>query len=108
MSVYGEIAAVLTALCWSFNSVVFTRAGLRVGAATVNAFRLWIALPALALLHWLLFGTPLPFAIEMGRFLCLGISGIVGFVLSNNPRWHACCHDRACMAERSSGVASQQ
>jgi drug/metabolite transporter (DMT)-like permease len=83
MSVLGEIAAVLTALCWSFNSVVFTRAGKRVGAVTVNAFRLWIALPALALLHWLLFGIPFPFAIEQGRFLYLGISGVVGFVIGD-------------------------
>ena len=72
MNFYGEIAALLTAVCWSFNSVVFTRAGKRVGAVTVNALRLWIALPALVLLHWLLFGTPFPFAIEPGRFFTWG------------------------------------
>jgi drug/metabolite transporter (DMT)-like permease len=83
MAVYGEIAALLTALCWSFNSVVFTRAGKRVGAVTVNAFRLWIAFPALVLLHWLLFGAPLPFAIEKGRLLYLGVSGVIGFVVGD-------------------------
>ncbi len=80
MHFYGEIAALLTAVCWSFNSVVFTWAGKRVGAVTVNALRLWIALPALVLLHWLLFGTPFPFAIEPGRLFYLGISGVIGFV----------------------------
>lgn len=80
MSFYGEIAALLTAVCWSFNSVVFTWAGKRVGAGTVNALRLWIALPALVLLHWLLYGTPFPFAIEPGRFFYLGVSGVIGFV----------------------------
>ncbi|MCX6558552.1 MAG: DMT family transporter [Candidatus Aminicenantes bacterium] len=83
MGVFGEIAALLTAVCWSFNSVVFTRAGKRVGAVTVNAFRLWIAFPALVLLHWLLFGTPLPFAIEPGRLFFLGVSGVVGFVIGD-------------------------
>jgi len=83
MSGLGEIAALLTAVCWSFNSVVFARAGKRVGAVTVNAMRLWIALPALVLLHWLLFGTPLPFAIEPGRFFYLGISGVIGFVVGD-------------------------
>ena len=83
MNLYGEIAALLTAVCWSFNSVVFTRAGKRVGAVTVNAVRLWIALPALVLLHWLLFGVPFPFAIEAQRFLYLGVSGVIGFVIGD-------------------------
>jgi len=79
----GEIAALLTALCWAFNSLVFTRAGKRVGAATVNIMRLWIAVPALALLHWLLFATPFPFAIEPRRFLVLAVSGVIGFVIGD-------------------------
>ena len=83
LSVYGEIAALLTAVCWSFNSVVFTRAGKRVGSVTVNVMRLWAALPALILLHGLLFGTPLPLDIGRQRFFYLGISGFVGFVLGD-------------------------
>jgi drug/metabolite transporter (DMT)-like permease len=82
-SAYGEIAALLTAVCWSFNSVVFTRAGRRVGSVTVNSMRLWAAFPALLLLHWLLFGTPFPLDIERWRFLCLGISGFIGFVFGD-------------------------
>jgi len=83
MNFYGEIAALLTAVCWSFNSVVFTRAGKRVGAVTVNIMRLWIAVPALFLIHWLLFATPFPFAIEPRRFLYLGVSGLIGFVIGD-------------------------
>jgi drug/metabolite transporter (DMT)-like permease len=83
MSVYGEIAALLTAVCWAFNSVVFTRAGKRVGAITVNYMRLWIAVPALLLIHWLLFATPFPFAIEPRRFFYLGVSGLIGFVIGD-------------------------
>lgn len=82
-SFYGEIAALLTAVCWAFNSVVFTRAGKRVGAVTVNYMRLWIAVPALLLIHWLLFATPFPFAIEPSRFLYLAISGLIGFVIGD-------------------------
>jgi drug/metabolite transporter (DMT)-like permease len=84
MNVYGEIAALLTAVCWSFNSVVFARAGKRVGSVTVNSVRLWTAFPALLLLHWLLFGTPFPFDIELQRFLYLGISGFIGFVIGDS------------------------
>ena len=83
MGIYGEIAALLTAVCWSFNSVVFTRAGQRVGSVTVNAVRLWAAFPALLLLHWLLYGAPLPLDIEGRRFIYLGISGFIGFVLGD-------------------------
>lgn len=71
----GEVAALLTAFCWAFNSVVFTLAGRRVGSVTVNALRLWIAVPALLLVHWFLYATPFPFAIEPARFLWLGASG---------------------------------
>jgi len=83
MALYGEIAGLLTSVCWAFNSVVFTLAGKRVGAVTVNAVRLWTAFPALLLLHWLLFGTPFPFAIEPSRFFYLGISGLIGFVVGD-------------------------
>jgi drug/metabolite transporter (DMT)-like permease len=79
----GETAALLTAACWAFNSLVFTQAGKRVGAVTVNNMRLWLALPALLLLNWLLRGTPLPLAIEPARFLNLGISGVIGFVIGD-------------------------
>lgn len=79
----GEIAALLTAACWSFNSVVFTLAGQRVGSSAVNSVRLWIALPALMLLHWALFGTPLPLGIELDRFFYLGLSGVIGFVIGD-------------------------
>jgi drug/metabolite transporter (DMT)-like permease len=82
-SFYGEIAALLTAVCWAFNSVVFTRAGKRVGAVTVNYMRLWIAVPVLLSIHWLLFATPFPLAIEPRRFIYLGVSGLIGFVIGD-------------------------
>jgi drug/metabolite transporter (DMT)-like permease len=83
MRFYGEMAALLTSVCWAFNSVVFTRAGKRVGAVTVNYMRLWIAVPALLLIHWLLFGTLFPFDAGPRRFLLLGVSGLIGFVIGD-------------------------
>lgn len=79
----GEIAALLTAFCWSFNSVVFTLAGKRVGSSAVNSLRLWVAFPALLLLHTVRFGTPFPFTIEPGRLFFLGVSGLIGFVVGD-------------------------
>jgi len=40
----GEIAAVLTALCWSVNSILFSDAGRKIGSQSVNHLRLWGAL----------------------------------------------------------------
>ena len=82
MPYIGELASILTAFCWSGNSVCFTIAGRRVGSSTVNIVRLWIALAAMLLLHLALFGSPFPHA-EGWRLSVLGISGLIGFALGD-------------------------
>ena len=82
MSYLGEFASILTAFCWSANSVFFAIAGRRVGSATVNIVRLWIALLAMVLLHLLLVGTAFPHA-EGWRLGYLGVSGLIGFALGD-------------------------
>ena len=76
------MAALTTALCWSFTSIFFTLAGRRVGSVTVNRVRLVMATLFLAITHWLL-ATPLPFKAEPERWFWLGLSGIVGLVLGD-------------------------
>lgn len=83
MSVYGEFTALSTSVCWAFTSVMFTRAGKRVGSPTVSHMRLWIAFMVLSVIHTLLFSTPFPFDIEFPRFFYLGVSGIIGFVIGD-------------------------
>ncbi|MDP2876990.1 MAG: DMT family transporter [Holophaga sp.] len=78
----GEFASILTAFCWSANSVCFTIAGRRVGSATVNVVRLWIALLAMILLHLIMVGTFFPNP-EGWRWAYLGISGLIGFALGD-------------------------
>jgi len=82
MPYLGELASILTAFCWSANSVCFTIAGRRVGSATVNVVRLWIALAAMLLLHLALFGSIFPHA-EGWRLSYLGISGLIGFAIGD-------------------------
>lgn len=89
MNFQGEIAALLTAVCWSFNSVVFTQAGLRVGSKTVNHFRLWIAFAALSVIHLVVFRTPFPFAIEGDQLFYLAISGLIGLVIGDGLLFEA-------------------
>lgn len=82
MPYLGELASILTAFCWSANSVCFTIAGRRVGSATVNVVRLWIALAAMLLLHLIMFGSIFPHA-EGWRLSYLGISGLIGFAIGD-------------------------
>jgi drug/metabolite transporter (DMT)-like permease len=82
MPYLGELASILTAFCWSANSVCFTVAGRRVGSSTVNVVRLWIALAAMLALHLVTAGTLFPHA-EGWRLTVLGVSGLIGFALGD-------------------------
>lgn len=83
MNMYGEITALLTSVCWAFTSVMFTKAGRRLGSPIVSHMRLWIAFIALCIIHALMYGSPFPFDIESHRFFYLGVSGVVGYVLGD-------------------------
>ena len=75
----GQIFAVMTAFCWAQNSVSYSIAGKRVSSATVTHIRLWIALPAILMVHFLFLGSFLP-AIDSVRSLgFLSASGLIGF-----------------------------
>jgi drug/metabolite transporter (DMT)-like permease len=78
--VIGEITALLTAVCWSFNSVVFTVAGKRVGSVIVNHIRIWMAFIAMCIIHLVLYGTVFPFEIADLGLLYLIASGLIGLV----------------------------
>ncbi len=81
---FGEIAAVLTAVCWSFGSLLFTAAGRRIGSVAVNQIRLWFALGLLLLIHFFVFGVPFPVDAGKSAFFWLGLSGFVGYVLGDS------------------------
>lgn len=80
---YGEFASILTALCWSFGSLLFTFSSRRLGSGTVNRVRLWIALVLLVGLHLVMFGTLFPFDADPKRFFWLGLSGLIGYIIGD-------------------------
>jgi len=73
----GQIAAVATAVLWTFNSLLFTSAGKKIGAISVNAYRIAIAVGLLAITHLILLGSILPMA-TTDQWYWIGLSGIVG------------------------------
>ncbi len=77
LTLIGETAAVLTSVLWTFNSVLFTSAGKRIGALSVNAYRIVIAVLLLAAVHTISLGNLLPTALNE-QWFWIGLSGIVG------------------------------
>ena len=79
----GEIAALVTAFCWTLSSIFFSKAGQSIGAINTNRLRLVFAAIFLLLTHQLMQGSLLPLNAGSERWLWLGISGIVGLVLGD-------------------------
>jgi drug/metabolite transporter (DMT)-like permease len=79
----GEIAALLTALCWGLSSIFFTATSREAGPVPVNRMRLLFAVPLLLITHVILTGQWLPLQAEPSRWLWFSLSGIVGLVIGD-------------------------
>ncbi len=79
----GQLAALLTALCYTISSIFFTYAGRQVGALVSNRVRLVMAVLLLGGIHWAIYGSPIPAAAGVDRWIWLGISGIVGLAIGD-------------------------
>jgi drug/metabolite transporter (DMT)-like permease len=79
----GEIAALVTAVCWAISSIFFTSSSKEIGAVPVNRIRLVFAVVFLLITHTALTGQLLPLSAEPERWLWLGLSGIVGLILGD-------------------------
>jgi len=81
--IIGQFAALGTAILFAFGSTLFTLSGRLVGSTLVNRTRLLIAVLVVMLLHTLMFGEPLPLDAGDGRWLWLGLSGLVGLAIGD-------------------------
>ncbi len=79
----GELAAIGTALCWSFCSICFTISSKRIGHNNVNRLRLTFALFFLLFAHRLIYGYFIPENIQVTHLFWFGISGVIGFVIGD-------------------------
>jgi len=83
IAITGQLLALATAACWAHNSIMYSSAGKRVGSNTVAHIRLWIALPAILLLHLLFLGNLFPPGLSLKPLLNLIISGVLGFCIAD-------------------------
>lgn len=79
----GEIASLLTAVCWTLSAIYFERAGRRVGSLSVNIIRIFLGVVFLGLTTLITRGMFFPLDASAYNWLWLGISGIVGFFLGD-------------------------
>jgi drug/metabolite transporter (DMT)-like permease len=79
----GELAALATALFWTFTSMAFESAGKKVGSLSVNLIRLVIAFILLGLFTLITQGHFLPSGVSSHAWLWLSISGLIGFVIGD-------------------------
>lgn len=79
----GELAALLTAVCWTFTSLAFESAGKKVGSLSVNLIRLVIAFIFLGLYTLFVRGHFFPIGTTTQAWFWLSISGLVGFLIGD-------------------------
>lgn len=81
---FGELAALGTALCFSLSSTCFTLASRRAGSTPVNRVRLLAATLIACGLHLATRGEALPLGLSPGAWMWLGISGVIGLTLGDD------------------------
>lgn len=79
----GELAALGTAVCWSFTALFFSYSGRIIGSDVVNRSRLLFAFLFLSLSHFFLEGSFFPTQVEGFRWFWFAISSVLGLVLGD-------------------------
>lgn len=79
----GEIAALLTAICWTLNAIAFEAVGKKIGSLSLSYLRLFIAFFFLCIFSFFSRGLALPVDAALNTWIWLLISGLIGFVLGD-------------------------
>ncbi len=79
----GQLLALIVALCWAQNSLIYSFTGRAIGSKTVAHIRLWIALPLILIAHYLFVGSWFPVGFSSSTYILLAISGIIGFFIAD-------------------------
>ena len=79
----GEIAALLTAVCWMVTALSFESAGKRVGSVSVNFIRLCFAMVFFMLYSFFFRGIIFPSDATSSAWFWLLLSGLVGLVMGD-------------------------
>lgn len=81
--IVGQLLALLTAACWAQNAIIYRHLGQKVGSDAVAHIRMWIALPAIILLTYLMEGIWFPVGLSARTYLFLLASGAIGYFITD-------------------------
>jgi len=81
--ILGQVFALLTALCWAQNSLIYSHLGKKAGSDAVTHIRLWLALPIMLVVNFLFTGEVLPQDLPIAAFVYIFISGLLGFFVAD-------------------------
>jgi len=79
----GEIAALLTAFCWTLSGIAYEKAGKKVGSLVVNYIRLIIGFIFVSLYSLATRGLFFPMDATYHNWIWLSLSGFIGFFLGD-------------------------
>jgi drug/metabolite transporter (DMT)-like permease len=79
----GELAALLTAVCWTVTGLAFESAGKKVGSLAVNLLRLVLAFVFLTIYLKVSRGMFFPLDAGKTQWIWLSLSGLVGLVIGD-------------------------
>ena len=79
----GQLAALGTAICWTFTALCFEYSSPKIGSLSVNLIKMYLAFLLFTVFAWIFRGKPFPTDASGFAWLWLGLSGIIGFVLGD-------------------------
>jgi drug/metabolite transporter (DMT)-like permease len=80
---FGELIALLTAICWTITGLAFQQATRRAGSLSVNIIRLLMAFIIYMVVSAFLRGSFFPSGASQFNWVWLSLSGIIGFVFGD-------------------------
>ncbi len=83
MQYLGELAALSTALFWSFTAVFFSEAGKLIGSFHVNKIRLVFAFGIYTIVLLITTGSPWPLGLNSAQIFWLTLSALIGLVIGD-------------------------
>lgn len=81
--VLGQLLALLTAFCWTQNSIIYRHLGSKIGSDTVAHIRMWIALPMILLMTYFTEGIWFPTPLSPRTYLLTMASGALGYFITD-------------------------
>ena len=83
INITGQLLALIAAVCWAQNSLIYSWIGKKTGSNAVAHVRIWIAFPAIMIANLFFTSSIYPLNYPAEVYLYFGISGFLGFFIAD-------------------------